>query len=145
MTRSEHIVNIINEICQEAGFTILDKYEETDQVAVDKTAYTFIFEEGEEAYFEDARTFEMTSTLLTYIDFKIDDFNDSYTTKKNQILQDLENARVTADLTLDRTETYFTYTSSVPKILSISGTMDTNNRKGIVDIVFQVKTLSRPI
>jgi len=145
MTRSEHIVNIINEICQEAGFTILDKYEETDQVAVDKTAYTFIFDEGEEAFFEDARTFEMTSTLLTYIDFKIDDFNDSYTTKKNEIIQDLENARVTADLTLDRTETYFTYTSSVPKIISISGTMDTNNRKGIVDIVFQVKTLSRPI
>lgn len=145
MTRSEHIVNIINEICQEAGFTTLDKYEETDQVAVDKTAYTFIFDEGEEAFFEDSRTFEMTSTLLTYIDFQIDDFNDSYTTKKSEIIQDLENARVTADLTLDRTETYFTYTSSVPKILSISGTMDTNNRKGIVDIVFQVKTLSRPI
>jgi hypothetical protein len=145
MTRSEHIINIINEICQEAGFTILDKYEETDQVAVDKTAYTFIFEEGEEAFFEDSRTFEMTSTLLTYIDFKIDDFNDSFTTKKNEIIQDFENARVTADLTLDRTETYFTYSSTVPKIVSISGTMDTNNRKGIVDIVFQIKTLSRPV
>ena len=145
MTRSEHIINIISEICQEAGFTILDKYEETDQVAVDKTAYTFIFEEGEEAYFEDSRTFEMTSTLLTYIDFKIDDFNDSFTTKKNGIIQDFENARVTADLTLDRTETYFTYSSTVPKIVSISGTMDTNNRKGIVDIVFQIKTLSRPV
>lgn len=145
MTRSEHIINIINEICQEAGFTVLDKYEETDQVAVDKTAYTFIFEEGEEAFFEDSKTFEMTSTLLTYIDFKIDDFNDSFTTKKNEIIQDFENARVTADLTLDRTETYFTYTSSVPKIVSISGTMDTNNRKGIVDIVFQIKTLSIPI
>ena len=145
MTRSEHIINIINEICQEAGFTVLDKYEETDQVAVDKTAYTFIFEEGEEAFFEDSKTFEMTSTLLTYIDFKIDDFNDSFTTKKNEIIQDFENARVTADLTLDRTETYFTYTSSVPKIVSISGTMDTNNRKGIVDIVFQIKTLSIPV
>jgi hypothetical protein len=145
MTRSEHIINIINEICQEAGFTILDKYEETDQVAVDKTAYTFIFEEGEEAFFEDSRTFEMTSTLLTYIDFKIDDFNDSFTTKKNEIIQDFENARVTADLTLDRTETYFIYSSTVPKIVSISGTMDTNNRKGIVDIVFQIKTLSRPV
>ena len=145
MTRSEHIINIISEICQEAGFTILDKYEETDQVAVDKTAYTFIFEEGEEAYFEDSRTFEMTSTLLTYIDFKIDDFNDSFTTKKNGIIQDFENARVTADLTLDRAETYFTYSSTVPKIVSISGTMDTNNRKGIVDIVFQIKTLSRPV
>lgn len=145
MTRSEHIVNIINEICEEAGFNVLDKYEETEQVAVDNTSYTFIFDEGEEAFFEDSRTFEMTSTLLTYIDFKIDDFKDSYTEKKNQIIQDLEDARVTADLTLDRTETYFTYSSSVPKILSISGTMDTNNRKGIVDIVFQIKTLSRPI
>lgn len=145
MTRSEHIINIINEICQEAGFVVLDKYEETDQVAVDKTAYTFIFDEGEESFYEDSRTFQMTSTLLTYIDFKIDDFNDSYSIKKNAIIQDLENARVTADLTLQRVETYFSYSSSVPKIVSISGTMDTNNRKGIVDIVFEIKTLSTPI
>lgn len=145
MTRSEHIVNIINEICQEAGFVVLDKYEETDQVAIDKTAYSFIFDEGEETFFEDASSFEMTSTIVTYIDFKIDDFNDSYTTKKYDILQDLEDARVTADLTLHRIESRFRYSSSVPKILSISGTMDTNNRKGIVDIVFQIKTLSIPV
>lgn len=145
MTRSEHITTILNDIATQAGFVVIDKYEETDQVATDKTAYTFIVNEGEEAWFEDAGAFEMTTTLMMYVDFFIDDFNDSFTTKKNQIVQDLEEARVTADLTLNRTETYFNYSSSVPKIISLAGTMDTNNRKGIVDIVFEIKTLSRPL
>lgn len=144
MTRSEHIVTIINDIMDEAGFTVLDKYEESSQVAIDKTAYTFIVNEGEATFFENSGTFEMTTTLLTYIDFSIDDFADNWTTKKNQIIQDIEDARVTADLTLNRTETNFAYSSSVPKIVSNSGTLDTNNKKGIVDIIFEIKTLSIP-
>lgn len=145
MTRSDHIIEIFNEIGQHAGFTVLDQYEESNQVAFDKTSYSFIVTESEEAWFENAGAFQMTSTVMMYIDFKLDDFGENYTELKNQIIQDIENARVQADLSLDRTETLFHYTSTVPMIRAIGGTIDTNNSKGIVDIIFEIKTLSRPL
>lgn len=145
MTRHEHILTILNDIATEANFTVLDKYEEADQTATDNTFYAFIVNESEEAQFEDAGCFQVTSLVLAYIDFQIDDFGDSFTLLKNQIIQDLENARITADLTLNRTEGSFNWSTTVPMMRSISGTIDSNNKKGIVDVLFEMKTLARPI
>lgn len=145
MTRSDHIIEIFDEIGQHAGFTVLDQYEESNQVAFDKTSYSFIVTESEEAWFEDAGAFQMTSTVMMYIDFKLDDFGENYTELKNQIIQDIEDARVVADLTLDRTDGLFHYTSTIPMIRAVGGTIDTNNSKGIVDIIFEIKTFSRPL
>ena len=145
MTRSDHIIEIFNEIGQHAGFTVLEQYEETEQVSFDKTAYPFIVSESEEAFFEDARVFQITTLVMMYVDFKIKDFGDNFTWLKNQIIQDVEDARILSDLTLNRTDTLFHWTTTVPMMRSIGGTIDTNNSKGIVDILFEVKTLARPL
>lgn len=144
MTRSDHILEIFDQIGQHAGFTVLEQYEETEQVAFDNTCYSFIVTESEEAWYEDRLGFVMTSMVMMYIDFRLDDYGDNFTLKKNEIIQLIETARVQADLTLDRTDTIFHYSTSVPMMRSISGTMDTNNSKGIVDILFEVKTLVTP-
>lgn len=144
MTRSDHILDIFDQIGQHAGFTVLEQYEETEQVAFDNTCYSFIVTESEEAWYEDRLGFVMTSMVMMYIDFRLDDYGDNFTLKKNEIIQLIETARVQADLTLDRTDTIFHYSTSVPMMRSISGTMDTNNSKGIVDILFEVKTLVTP-
>ena len=77
--------------------------------------------------------------------FQIDDFAENYTTLRNAILDDIETARVTADLTLDRTETNFIFNSQVPMIRNIAGVFDTQNRKGIIDILWEIKTISIPV
>ena len=144
MTRTQHIIEIINTILSNANLEILDKYVESDQVLEAKTAYSFIIAEKEEDFYENQLAFEMTSMILCYIDFRIDDFNDSFTDKKNLILQDIEDSRISSDLTLSRSIDNFVLSSSVPKILSVSGNFDTNYSKGILDLVFEVKTLASP-
>lgn len=144
MTRSDHILEIFDEIGQHAGFTVLEQYEETEQVGFDDTCYSFIVTESEESWYENGLGFIMTSMVMMYIDFRLDDFGENFTLKKNEIIQKIETARVQANLTLDRTDTIFHYSTSVPMMRSISGTMDTNNSKGIVDILFEVKTLVSP-
>jgi hypothetical protein len=59
-------------------------------------------------------------------------------------LQDIEDSRISSDLTLSQSIDNFVLSSSVPKILSVSGNFDTNYSKGILDIVFEVKTLASP-
>jgi hypothetical protein len=144
MTRTEHIIDIINTILSNAGLEILDKYVESETVLDAKTAYSFIIAEKEEDFYENQLAFEMTSMILCYIDFRLDDFNDSFTDKKNLILQDIEDSRISSDLTLSQSIDNFVLSSSVPKILSVSGNFDTNYSKGILDIVFEVKTLASP-
>ena len=95
--------------------------------------------------FEDNRTFQITSLLMTYIDFKIDDFANNYTTLRNTLIQAVEDARVTADLTLNQTITHFVLDSSVPIIRNIAGVFDTVNRKGVFDILWEIKTISIPL
>jgi hypothetical protein len=144
MTRTQHVITIINDICVEANLTVLDQYVESDQVLIDKSAYSFIINESEESFYEDNLAFQMTSVILCYIDFRLDDFADNFTDKKNEILQSIEDARITANLTLMEGIDNFYLTSSVPKIVSVAGTFDTNNRKGILDIIFEIKTLASP-
>lgn len=144
MTRTEHIIEIINTILSNAGLEILDKYVESETVLDNKTAYSFIIAEKEEDFYENQLAFEINSMILCYIDFRLDDFNDSFTDKKNEILQDIEDSRISSDLTLSRSIDNFVLSSSVPKILSVSGNFDTNYSKGILDIVFEVKTLASP-
>lgn len=144
MKRTQHVIEIINTILSNANLEILDKYVESDQVLEAKTAYSFIIAEKEEDFYENQLAFEMTSMILCYIDFRIDDFNDSFTDKKNEILQDIEDSRISSDLTLSRSIDNFVLSSSVPKILSVSGNFDTNYSKGILDLVFEIKTLSSP-
>ena len=69
MTRVEHITHIIEEIIIEANIPVISQYTETNQVAMEKSAYTFVVSESESVQFEDQRTFQMTSFLMTYIDF----------------------------------------------------------------------------
>lgn len=144
MTRTEHILEIITTILSNANLEILDKYVESETVLEAKTAYSFIIAEKEEDFYENQLAFEMNSMILCYIDFRLDDFNDSFTDKKNEILQDIEDSRISSDLTLSRSIDNFVLSSSVPKILSVSGNFDTNYSKGILDIVFEVKTLASP-
>lgn len=145
MTRTEHITDIINDIMTEAGLNVLAQYDEDGMVAVNNTAYTFIVSEAETTMFEDSRTFQMTSLLMTYIDFKIDDFANNYTTLRNTLIQQVEDARVTADLTLHQNITHFTLDSQVPIIKNIAGVFDTVNRKGVIDILWEIKTISIPL
>ena len=145
MTRVEHITDIINDIMTEAGLNVIAQYDEDSMVAVNNTAYTFVVSESESTMFEDNRTFQITSLLMTYIDFKIDDFANNYTTLRNTLIQAVEDARVTADLTLNQTITHFVLDSSVPIIRNIAGVFDTVNRKGVFDILWEIKTISIPL
>ena len=145
MTRVEHITDIINDIMTEGGLNVIAQYDEDSMVAVNNTAYTFVVSESESTMFEDNRTFQITSLLMTYIDFKIDDFANNYTTLRNTLIQAVEDARVTADLTLNQTITHFVLDSSVPIIRNIAGVFDTVNRKGVFDILWEIKTISIPL
>ena len=145
MTRVEHITDIINDIMTEGGLNVIGQYDEDSMVAVNNTAYTFVVSESESTMFEDNRTFQITSLLMTYIDFKIDDFANNYTTLRNTLIQAVEDARVTADLTLNQTITHFVLDSSVPIIRNIAGVFDTVNRKGVFDILWEIKTISIPL
>ena len=146
MTRREHIVNIIQDICTEAGWTVLETYKPDEMpIGTEITSYAFVVSESEVGAFEDSRGFQVTTSVMLYLDFILNSYGQNYTQKVNELIQAFEDARVTADLTLNRTGTYHEWSSTIPMASNVSGALDDASSRGVIDIMLKVDTYSLPL